>query len=396
MKGVASRLLALALLGALGALLFAWSGLYNVGATAGHWPAVGWLLGYTMKKSVELHAMPLAPPPLDAAALIERGAGHYETGCAPCHGAPGWARNRIPRNMLPQPPYLPPRIERWNEKQLFWLVKHGLKYTGMPSWPAARRDDEVWAVTAFMLRLPDMDAEEYAALALGAPALALESPEEPPAPDAPGTLFALTDAALIGACARCHGADGKGRASGAFPRLDIQTPDYLYRALRDYAEGTRPSGIMEPIAAALGEDETARLSRHYSGAAGASAAPTRVGTVSAAEQALLDRGLEIAAIGIPGDQVPPCASCHGLEEGPENPLFPALAGQYSGHLSLQLELWKAGARGEGAYSQIMQVIAERLSAEEIEAVARYYASLAPAGGLAQAASGQAVSEDAAP
>ena len=279
------------------------------------------------------------------------------------------------------------------EKELFWLVKHGLKYTGMPSWPAARRDDEVWAVTAFMLRLPDMDAEEYAALALGTPALAPESPQEPPAPDAPGTLFALTDAALIGACARCHGADGKGRASGAFPRLDIQTPDYLFRALRDYAEGGRASGIMEPIAAALDEDEAARLSRHYSGAAAAS---TSVGTASAAEQSMLDRGLEIAAIGIPGSQVPPCAACHGLEEGPANPLFPALAGQYSGHVSLQLELWKADARGEGAYSRIMQAVAERLSAADIEAVARYYASLAPAGGRAQGASGQAVPEAVAP
>ena len=391
MKSVASRLLALMLLGVLGALLFAWSGFYNVAATAGHWPAVGWLLGYTMKNSVELHAMSLTPPPLGGAALVERGAGHYETGCAPCHGAPGWARNRIPRNMLPQPPYLPPRIGKWSEEELFWLVKHGLKYTGMPSWPAAQRDDEVWAVTAFMLRLPDMDADEYAALALGAPAQAADSADETPAPETPGTLFALTDAALIGSCARCHGDDGAGRASGAFPRLDIQTPDYLFRALRDYAEGRRPSGIMEPIAAALAEEEAARLARHYSSAASASMAAAA--TATAAEQALLDRGLEIAAIGIPDSQVPPCGSCHGLEEGPENPLFPALAGQYAEHLRLQLDLWKTGGRGEGAYSQIMQAIAERLSAEDIAAVARYYASLAPAGRRAETAAGQGVSED---
>jgi cytochrome c553 len=389
LKRVGSRLAALILLGALGALLFAWSGLYNVAATAGHWPAVAWLLGYTMKNSVELHALPIAPPPLGDVALIERGAGHYETGCAPCHGAPGWSRNRIPRNMLPQPPYLPPQIDKWSETELFRLVKHGLKYTGMPSWPAAGRDDEVWAVIAFLLRLPAMDAEEYALLALGTQPS--EAADETASPDSPGTLFALSDAALIGACARCHGADGRGRVSGAFPRLDIQTPDYLYRALRDYAEGNRASGIMEPIAAALGEDQAARLARHYSRAANAPMADGE--PVSAAEQALLDRGLEIAAIGIPESQLPPCSACHGLAEGPANPLFPALAGQYPGHLRLQLDLWKAEVRGDGAYSQVMQAVAARLSAADIEAVARYYASLSPAVRRTEAATGQAGPEE---
>jgi len=68
-----------------------------------------------------------------------------------------------------------------------------------------------------------------------------------------------------------------------------------------------------------------------------------------------------------------------------------LNGQYAEHLRLQLELWKAGARGSGDYSQVMQAIAERLTAEDIEAVARYYASLAPTGRREATATGQAAS-----
>jgi cytochrome c553 len=316
-------------------------------------------------------------------ALVEQGAGHYETGCAPCHGAPGWAQNRIPRNMLPEPPFLPPHIADWSSEELFWLVRHGLKYTGMPSWPAEGRDDEVWAVTAFLLRLPEMSAEEYATLALGAVAAALEPAAGAPLPESAGALFELEEAALLGACARCHGIDGSGRPSGAFPRLDIQSPDYLHRALREYAEGIRPSGMMGPVAAALGEAQMARLARHYSGADAPAANPA-ANADGAADQALLDRGLEIAAIGIAEAEVPPCAACHGLEAGPANAEFPALGGQHRDYLRRQLLLWKAGTRGGSAYSEIMQTIVARMSLEDLEASARYYASL-PAAAAADAA-----------
>ena len=67
--------------------------------------------------------------------------------------------------MLPEPPYLGGVVESWKPEQLFWIVKHGLKYTGMPSWPALSRDDEVWSVVAFLQRLPGMKPETYRGLA---------------------------------------------------------------------------------------------------------------------------------------------------------------------------------------------------------------------------------------
>jgi mono/diheme cytochrome c family protein len=186
MKRIVWKLAALALLVAVGGLLFAWSGLYNVAATAGHWPPVAWFLHFAMQNSVETHAALLEAPELADPTLIDRGGGHYETGCAPCHGAPGSPSNRIPNHMLPEPPYLPPAVSSWSPEQLFWIVKNGLKYTGMPAWPAQSRDDEVWAVTAFLLRLPDMSAAEYAALAKG-----VDPRSPPPTPEAPAGSTAL-------------------------------------------------------------------------------------------------------------------------------------------------------------------------------------------------------------
>jgi cytochrome c553 len=371
MKRVLGRLVLLALGAALAGLLFAWSGLYNVAATAGHWPVTAWLLHFAMRNSVETHAMPVEAPPLADPALVERGAGHYETGCAPCHGAPGSPANRIPQNMLPEPPYLPAVVSEWSPEELFWIVKHGLKYTGMPAWPAQNRDDEVWAMTAFLLKSPDLSRRDYAALAYTD---VVRPPAGATPPETPGELFTMSDAALIGGCARCHGIDGAGRPSGAFPRIDGQSEDYLARALHEYASGVRPSGIMQPVAAALDEDQMRRLARHYAARGGPAG-----GSPPAAGAELLELGRRIAAEGLPERQVPPCSACHGLEDGPLNPLFPSLTGQHSGYLALQLQLWKAGKRGGSAYAEIMAPIAENMREEDMRAVAAFYGSLSKPG-----------------
>ena len=46
-------------------------------------------------------------------------------------------------------------------------MKHGFKYTGMPGWVAIEREDEIWAVVAFVTRVQTLDAESYRDLALG-------------------------------------------------------------------------------------------------------------------------------------------------------------------------------------------------------------------------------------
>ena len=58
-------------------------------------------------------------------------------------------------------------IPAWTDEQLFWIVKHGIKYAGMPGWIAQSRDDEVWTVVAALRSLPDMSRKEYRRLAMG-------------------------------------------------------------------------------------------------------------------------------------------------------------------------------------------------------------------------------------
>ena len=194
----------------------------------------------------------LKVPPLDDPAMVRRGAAHYEITCAGCHASP-LAPNRAEHlRLTPPAPKLHLRRDDWLPERLFLTVKHGIRNTAMPAWPAIGRDDEVWSVVAFLLVLPDLDATGYRALS---------GPTVPTSPDSAGL------------CARCHGAEGRGDATGAFPRLDIQSAEYLMSSLQAYRDGQRQSGFMSGIAGALTVDDLARLAKHFSAKATAAACP---------------------------------------------------------------------------------------------------------------------------
>ncbi|RVT95808.1 c-type cytochrome [Rhodovarius crocodyli] len=352
--------------GLLGAGLFAWSGAYDIAASKGHWAIFEHGLRYGMRQSVATHSMGIVAPPLDDEALVRRGAGHYQGGCAPCHGAPGRPPNPITRAMLPEPPELGPRIAEWRPEELFRLVMHGIKYTGMPAWPAQQRPDEVWSVVAFLRRIPGMEETTYRRLAFGELADERERPE-----DAELTLRTGPAGEGIAACARCHGQDGQGTQDGAFPRISGQSETYLRQALHDYASGARPSGIMGPIAAGLTRAEIEGLARHYAHQPRPPAAPGSV-----------ERGRLIAEQGLPDRRVAACQGCH---DG-RNPAYPNLAGQHPRFIEEQLVLWMQGGRSAPGSTEAARIMFQAVGAPragdehlwtltrgDIRAVAAWYA-----------------------
>jgi cytochrome c553 len=350
------RLLGLATGVLVAGMLFAWSGLLNIAASSGHWAITDWFLHYVMRQSVETHSMGIEAPLLDDPVLIHRGAGHYATGCAPCHGAAGQARSAVARAMTPPPPFLPEKVHEWEPSELFWIVRHGVKFTGMPAWAAPERSDEVWAMVAFLLQLPTLAPDRYRELALGE--LASEQIHQ-------AGFEALADPLepVLANCARCHGRDGAGRGVGAFPKLAGQSEDYLLATLQAYAHGARRSGIMQPAAAKLSLAEMRELARHYADAGSlASGAPG--GNVY---------GQEIARHGVPSEGIPACIACHE-PPGERYPAYPKLRGQTAGYLAEQLRLFRAGVRGGTAYAHIMETIARRMSDAQILAVAGHFGS----------------------
>jgi hypothetical protein len=91
-----------------------------------------------VRVSVKTNAAGIEAPQLDNPNLIRLGAAHFHRGCAFCHGAPGMPVNPIAKQMLPLPPDLSISMRPWKKRELFWIVKHGFKYTGMPGWVASK------------------------------------------------------------------------------------------------------------------------------------------------------------------------------------------------------------------------------------------------------------------
>lgn len=354
----------------LGALLSI-SGIVPITASSRHWLVTRWFFQFSKQRSVSTHTLALSAPPLDDPQAAFKGAAHFELACRACHGSPESPQPRIAARMTPRPPDLATSVPKYDPEELFYIVKHGIKFTGMPAWPTQVREDEVWSMAAFLLRYPDLDPDTYRQLVEGRLG---DVAVEPMQTLDPGAI----PEAVVRTCARCHDADGSGRG-GVFPAIAGQKPDYLAAALRSYARGERHSGIMEPIAAALTPDDVDQLTDYFAklqAAGGAMPAVPQSGGDALDRSESIHRGRQIAQLGLPAQGVPSCIDCHGPRDGPTNPNYPVLAGQAADYLVLQLNLFKEQRRGGSPYAHLMDFVAKGLTEEQMRDVANYFESLA--------------------
>lgn len=163
MRTVISVGILLVVVGA-GIATFLYSGIYNVAATDEHTRPVTWLFRTALVNSVERHADGIVSPDnLDDPEFAAQAFGHYDGACVTCHGGPG-VKPAPWMELNPNAPDLTNIAERWSDSELFWIVKNGIKMTGMPALGPSHGDDDLWAIVAFLKRLPTISAEEYAAM----------------------------------------------------------------------------------------------------------------------------------------------------------------------------------------------------------------------------------------
>ena len=157
--GVFVTLAVLAIIG----LTVVYTGGYNVAATEDHTPLGRWVASTTMENSVKARASGIAEPRFTQA-MIVRGGGEYKAMCAQCHGGPGVEAAEWTKGLLPQPPHLTHAASEWRSREIFWMLKHGIKMSAMPAFGGTHDDGTLWAITAFAKQLPGMSAERYASI----------------------------------------------------------------------------------------------------------------------------------------------------------------------------------------------------------------------------------------
>jgi len=151
----------LAVLAIVAGLGILYSGIIDVGAMQPHYALTRWLLHTGMEQSVRHHAEDIKVPPLDRPQMVMMGFRHYREMCMGCHLAPGIENSEIRKGLMPQPPKLQQASSAWTPAELFWIVKNGVRMTAMPAWGETHSDDKLWALVAFLEKLPDMTAAQY-------------------------------------------------------------------------------------------------------------------------------------------------------------------------------------------------------------------------------------------
>jgi cytochrome c553 len=178
------------------------------------------------------------------------------------------------------------------------------------------------------------------------------------------TLYDSGDAARgLPACVSCHGAAGNSTIV-ANPKLSGQVSHYVYKQLVDFTGPNRVNPIMTAYSKMMTDDEKKNVAAYL-----ATQAP-KAG--AARNKDTLETGRKIYRGGIADKGVAACASCHGAA-GDGLPIqYPRLAGQHQDYTVAQLTAFRSGGRKNSAP---MSTLAQRMSDDEMKAVADYIAGL---------------------
>jgi hypothetical protein len=146
-----------------GALLFAWSGIYNIAASNPHWKITLSLIEMMRDRSIAVRADDMKAPNLDDPKFENTAFSHYHEMCRLCHGAPGYEAEEFAKGLYPAPPGMTSGHiqEIRSDSEMYWIVKHGIKMTGMPAFGPTHEEEILWSLTAIAKKIPRMTAEQY-------------------------------------------------------------------------------------------------------------------------------------------------------------------------------------------------------------------------------------------
>jgi cytochrome c553 len=175
--------------------------------------------------------------------------------------------------------------------------------------------------------------------------------------------------AQIMACAPCHGGKGEGTSSAYFPRLAGKPAGYLANQLFAFHTGRRHYPPMNYLLAYLPEDYLKQIAEYFA----AQQPPLPPPMIPDVSNELLARGEAIVTHGDAAANIPACSSCHGPHLTGMEPAIPGLLGLRATYISAQLGAWRYGTRTATA-PDCMQIVAGRLTEEDVKAIAAFLAS----------------------
>ncbi len=146
----------------LAGVIYVYSGKYDVSQMSHHNKITQWIVSKTMEHSIVKRMKSVTTvPPLEDTIMIAEGFRHYNAMCVVCHGGAGIEQSEITKGLYPEPPKLY-KSELPGPGAVFWIIKNGIRMTSMPAFAPTHTDEQIWAMTAFLVnKFNNMSPEDY-------------------------------------------------------------------------------------------------------------------------------------------------------------------------------------------------------------------------------------------
>lgn len=137
-------------------LLVVVSGVINFAATTGPSAAEAAFAKFAVGRSMAWRVPDATNPHAGDPQAIASGSHHYADTCLACHGAPGVSPKEFAVGLNPPAPKLVDSLKKRSDAELFWIIKNGIRMTGMPALGPTHSDDDIWRIVSFVRSLPQL------------------------------------------------------------------------------------------------------------------------------------------------------------------------------------------------------------------------------------------------
>jgi mono/diheme cytochrome c family protein len=152
--------------------IIVYAGFFNVSALVPDQAPLQWLFVTTREASIGYHAKGIVAPVSTGPAQVDNGFRLFQGECSMCHSVRGFKAGIMSVGLNPPAPPLADLIDM-TDAETFWVVKNGIRFTGMPAWQATNTDAQLWDIVAFLMSSKNMKDADFVAMAarLGLPTL---------------------------------------------------------------------------------------------------------------------------------------------------------------------------------------------------------------------------------
>lgn len=124
-------------------------------------PLFRWAVSKSLARSVRFHSKEIPAPNLGDSTLLKQGGMHYRTMCIKCHGEPDAEPSDIGKGLNPEAPELSKNARKWSDSEMHWIIRNGIRMTGMPAFGESHDEREIWGLVAFIRSIEGRTPQQY-------------------------------------------------------------------------------------------------------------------------------------------------------------------------------------------------------------------------------------------